>query len=80
MYVCVSIYACIYMHTCAGAPRGQKRTLGPLELDLSAIMNSQMWMLGTEFVFYPRTARVLTDEAFFPSPILISYCLKTLIV
>ena len=46
VYVCVSLY--VYKHVCAGTHGGQKETLDPLQLQLQAVINSLVWVLGTE--------------------------------
>lgn len=46
---------CLYV----GAHRGQKRVLGPLELELQAGVNCLMWVLGKEHGVSERAASVL---------------------
>lgn len=41
------MYVCTHMQTCAQVE--EKRALGPLELELQAVMSWKMWVLGSYF-------------------------------
>lgn len=45
-------------HVYVNAPRGQKRELGPLQLELQVVRNCQTWMLETNLVSSGRTASI----------------------
>ena len=45
---------------CTGAHIGLKRTLGPKELELQAVMHPMMWELGKEVKFCAREAGLFT--------------------
>lgn len=59
MHVCLSVreYA-----TCRGTCGGQKRLLGPLELQLQVGMSNSTWMLGTRPESSARVASTLAAE------------------
>lgn len=38
-----------YMNVSAGASGSQKRALNSLEMELQAVVNCPMWVVGTEF-------------------------------
>ena len=45
--MCLSGYG--YVYVSAGAQRGQKRVLCPLDLNLQEVISHLTWVLGTEF-------------------------------
>jgi hypothetical protein len=44
-FICVGV--CVSL-CCVCGLRGQKRTMGPLQLELQAVVSCPMWVLGTE--------------------------------
>ena len=49
----IYVYMC---HVHLGACQGQKMELEPWELELQVLVSCLIWVLGTEFSFYGRTA------------------------
>ena len=56
MYVCIFVSVCLVF---VDAHRGQKRVSDLLELELQAVVNSPLWVLGTELWSSARAANVL---------------------
>lgn len=60
-YLCVyvvcsmCVYACVHVCVHPGACGNQKMALDSLELELKAVLNYPMWILGSEFGFSGRT-------------------------
>lgn len=53
---------------CAGASRTQKRVLKSLQLELQAVVNHLMCVLGTKLQSSERVASILSLWAMFPAP------------
>jgi hypothetical protein len=52
-FMIIYVYMC---HVHLGACQGQKMELEPWELELQVLVSCLIWVLGTEFSFYGRTA------------------------
>lgn len=72
--MCVYVYMCVWRGVCtiAGARRGQRKVLGPLDLELQVIANLLTRVLGDRTKLFYETARNSWPLACLSSPELVS--------